>query len=432
MLDLADWRRSLTKRSNDKSNVWQNRIVRHGEQPANQFLAHDLNARRHPAAQRDALRGSLDSVGWVAPVIVSARTQKILDGHARIEEALSRNESALVPFIEVDVSENEERTILATFDPITGLATYDREALDALLREVDTGDAALQSLIANLAAQNDLYLNGDEPSEAVDAEPQINHAAELNNKWQVQPSDLWLIGNHRLLCGDSTKAEDVARVMGGKIPNLMVTDPPYGVEYNANWRNEAAVKGLISHAARRVGTVQNDDRVDWTEAWQLFPGNVAYVWHAGLHTKQVQQSLEDAGFIMRSQIIWAKTTFAISRGHYHWQHEPCWYAFKKGEVAGWAGDRSQSTLWKVDWDKNVEGGHSTQKPLECMARPIRNHEGDVYEPFAGSGTTLVAAQNLSRNCYAIEISPDYCAVILERMAMAFPQLKITKDSKHGG
>jgi len=139
---------------NDKSNVWQNRIVRHSEQPANQFLAHDLNARRHPAAQRDALRGSLDSVGWVAPVIVSARTQKILDGHARIEEALSRNESALVPFIEVDVSENEERIILATFDPITGLATYDRESLDELLRGVDTGNAALQSLIEDLAAQN--------------------------------------------------------------------------------------------------------------------------------------------------------------------------------------------------------------------------------------------------------------------------------------
>ena len=135
---------------------WKNRITQYGEQPANQFLAHELNARRHPAKQRDALRGSLDAVGWVAPVIVSARSGKILDGHARVEEALSKDEHSLVPFVEVDVSENEERTILATFDPITGLATYEREALDALLREVDTGEAALQEMLSELAEREGL------------------------------------------------------------------------------------------------------------------------------------------------------------------------------------------------------------------------------------------------------------------------------------
>jgi DNA modification methylase len=129
---------------------------------------------------------------------------------------------------------------------------------------------------------------------------------------------------------------------------------------------------------------------------------------------------------MRAQIIWAKTAFAISRGHYHWQYEPCWYAFRPGSPADWIGGRSQSTLWQIGWDKNVEGGHSTQKPVECMARPIRNHEGDVYEPFAGSGTTLVAAQNLERRCYAIEIHPPYVAVILERMAKALPPLEIRR------
>ena len=132
-------------------NTWQNRIISHGEQPANQFLAHEMNARRHPGNQREALRGSLNAVGWIAPVIVSAKTGKILDGHARIEEALSQDENSHVPFIEVDVSESEERTILASFDPITGLATYDREALDALLREVSTGEAALQEMLAELA-----------------------------------------------------------------------------------------------------------------------------------------------------------------------------------------------------------------------------------------------------------------------------------------
>ena len=130
---------------------WKNRIVEYGEMPANQYLAHELNARRHPGKQREALIGSLNEVGWVAPVIVSARTGKLLDGHARIEETLTKDENAPVPFVKVDVSENEERTILASFDPITGLATYDREALDALLREVSTGEAALQEMLADLA-----------------------------------------------------------------------------------------------------------------------------------------------------------------------------------------------------------------------------------------------------------------------------------------
>lgn len=134
-----------------KEAIWKNRIVEHGTAPANQFLAHELNARRHPGHQRDSLRGSLNQVGWVAPVIVSAKTGKLLDGHARIEEALTRDENTEVPFIKVDVSEGEERLILASFDPITNQAYYDKEVLDSLLREVATGDAALQSLLSDLA-----------------------------------------------------------------------------------------------------------------------------------------------------------------------------------------------------------------------------------------------------------------------------------------
>ena len=170
-----------------KSDIWQNRIIEHGTAPANQFLAHELNARRHPGHQRDALRGSLNEVGWVAPVIVSAKTGKLLDGHARIEEALSKNEHGLVPFVKVDVSENEERTILATFDPITGLATYEREALDALLREVDTGDAALQAMLSELAAkENIIDLSGiefKEYDESVADEVKYHECPECGHKW---------------------------------------------------------------------------------------------------------------------------------------------------------------------------------------------------------------------------------------------------------
>jgi DNA modification methylase len=171
---------------------------------------------------------------------------------------------------------------------------------------------------------------------------------------------------------------------------------------------------MIHHADRRVGTVENDGRADWTDAWRLFPGDVAYVWHADRHASEVQMSVEAAGFEIRAQVVWAKPRFAISRGHYHWQHEPCWYAVRKGATASWAGDRSQTTLWQIALDKNVEGGHSTQKPMECMERPIRNHHGDVYEPFCGSGTTVIAAARQGRRCFAVEISPAYCDVIRKR------------------
>jgi len=263
-----------------------------------------------------------------------------------------------------------------------------------------------------------------------DAEPQIDKAAEVNKKWKVKRGDLWQIGEHRLLCGDSTKKEDVEKVLGGAKPNLMVTDPPYGVNYDPSWRVEAG----ISKNTDKMGKVTNDDNADWTEAWLLSPSSVAYVWHDGLQASIVQASLEIASFELRSQIVWAKDRMALSRGDYHWKHEPCWYAVRKGETSKRNEDRTQTTLWEIVSREDSGHGHGTQKPLECMARPIRNHEGDVYEPFAGSGTTIVASQNLGRKCYAIELNPDYCAVILERMQTAFPDIEIKRieDAKSKG
>lgn len=198
-------------------------------------------------------------------------------------------------------------------------------------------------------------------------------------------------------------------------PNLMVTDPPYGVNYDPEWRTRAAEKGLIGFATRREGKVQNDDRIDWTEAWRLSTASVAYVWHAGRYASEVQATLESAGYEARSQIIWSKDSFSISRGHYHWQHEPCWYAVKKGEAADWIGDRSQSTVWEIAKNDGMDqGNHGTQKPIECMQRPIRNHSGDVYDPFVGSGTTIIASEILHRTCYAMDIDPHYCDVAIQR------------------
>ena len=220
------------------------------------------------------------------------------------------------------------------------------------------------------------------------------------------------------MCGDSTVAADVSMLLGGNKPFLCVTDPPYGVSYDPQWRSDAAEKGFLAYAPSRVGKVANDDRADWSAAWGLTPSDVIYSWHPPGATSLVHAAaLQDSGFVLRMQIIWAKSNFPIGRGDYHVRHEPCWYAVREGKPARRTDDRTQTTLWEINLDKNIEGGHSTQKPLECMARPIRNHDApEVYDPFLGSGTTMVAAEQLGRICYGMDIEPKYVAVTLERMA----------------
>lgn len=237
---------------------------------------------------------------------------------------------------------------------------------------------------------------------------------------QTKLGDVYELNGHRLVCGDSTLPEYVTKCLNGAEPILMVTDPPYGVEYDPKWRS-AAGKGC-----RSSGKVQNDGQVNWSLAWHLFPGSVAYVWHAGKYCGEVEKSLTDCEYEIISQIIWVKQHFALSRGDYHWQHEPCWYAIKKGHQHNWQGSRKEATVWEISnlncFGKSKEDGeertaHSTQKPIECMARPIRNNtaQGEgVYDPFLGSGTTLIAAEQLGRICYGIELSPAYCDIIVNR------------------
>lgn len=220
-------------------------------------------------------------------------------------------------------------------------------------------------------------------------------------------------GGHRLACGDSTDAKTVAAALGGARPHLMVTDPPYGVNYDADWRNHALRSNGKPIGGRAIGKVENDDRSDWRDAWNLFSGDVAYIWHGSLQTSGVLDSLLAVGLVARSLIIWGKSHFAISRGDYHPQHEPCWYAVRKGKTGHWASDRKQTTLWLIDKPSKSETGHSTQKPVECMLRPIVNNSlaaEAVYEPFSGSGTTIIAGEMSGRRVLAIELSPAYVDV----------------------
>jgi DNA modification methylase len=164
--------------------------------------------------------------------------------------------------------------------------------------------------------------------------------------------------------------------------------------------------------------VLNDHRADWREAWALFPGDVAYVWHGALHSTTVAESLTACGFAIRSQIIWAKERLVLSRGDYHWQHEPCWYAVRTTGKGHWTGDRKQTTIWHIaSRDQDAATVHGTQKPVECMRRPMLNNSSPgqpVYEPFSGSGSSIIGAETCGRHCYAVELDPAYVDVAVER------------------
>jgi DNA modification methylase len=384
---------------------WRNRIIGSGEEPPDQLLANPRNWRIHPAAQQKALAGALDQVGWVQQVIVNRRSGFVVDGHLRVSLAISRGELA-IPVVYVDLDENEEALVLASIDPLAGMAVTDSEQLAALLAEVRVDDADLLAMLNGVSGVS-TKLGLTDP-DAVPPEPETPY---------VQRGEVYALGAHRLMCGDSTSAYDVALLLGGEKPALMVTDPPYGVEYDPEWRD--GIVGEFGQGAREKAAVSNDHVVNWGAAWALVPSDVAYCWHAGRFAGEVQASLVAAGFETRSQIVWAKQHFAISRGHYHWMHEPCWYSVRKGATAHWVGDRKQSTLWEIN-SLNPAGreeerfAHGTQKPVECMERPLRNHAGDVYDPFVGSGTTLIAAERQARRCFAMEIEPKYVQVAIER------------------
>lgn len=230
--------------------------------------------------------------------------------------------------------------------------------------------------------------------------------------------DLYILGNHRLMCGDSTNPGHVSRLLDGSNPILMVTDPPYGVNYEPEWRKDAGLNN-----SQNMGKVLNDDRYDWSDAYSLFTGDVAYIWHPSKYTHKFAEHIENNGFDLINLIVWSKNRFVLSRGDYHHQHEPLWYGVKKGTNHNWQGKRDQSTIWEIDnyaggaTDGQEQTGHGTQKPIECMLRPIMNNSKvgeSVYDPFGGSGTTLIAAQRSKRNCYMMELSPAYIDVIVKR------------------
>ncbi|PVZ48626.1 site-specific DNA-methyltransferase [Thalassobacter stenotrophicus] len=395
--------------------------------PIERLRPYARNARLHSDHQVAVLAANMLTFGWTMPCMISDDGE-LISGHGRILAATKLGLSKIPVMRMSHLDEDKRRALRLSDNSVGDLAEWDElnlglEIIDLQTLGFDTDLLGFSpEFLDNLlrAAQGlDEADNGSTEGEDDIPEPPVTPVSVAG--------DLWQLGSHRLICGDSTSADVVGRLLGGVKPLLMVTDPPYGVEYDPSWRNQAGAA-----KTKRTGKVLNDDRADWREAWSLFPGDVAYIWHGALHAATVADSLVAAGFAIRSQIIWAKDRLVLSRGDYHWQHEPCWYAVRAKGKGHWAGDRKQTTLWQIaNKDQDAATVHGTQKPVECMRRPILNNSSPgqaVYEPFMGSGTTLIAAETTGRLCYGVELNPVYVDVAIERWQAFTGQEAVLLDS----
>lgn len=365
------------------------------------------NSRTHSDAQVEQVAASIREFGFTNPVLIDA-DGTIIAGHARVLAARKLGLPAVPCICLAHLTPEQRRAYVIADNRLALNAGWDFDVLAEELRALNDADFDLD-LLGFGEEELQALLHGQPNPGRTDPDD----APELAPVAVTARGEVWILGRHRIACGDATDPRDVDLALAGVSPHLMVTDPPYGVEYDPTWRVEAGLNGN----RKKLGKVLNDDRADWRDAWNLFRGDVTYVWHAGIHASEVQASLEASGFRIRCQIIWAKDRFALSRGHYHWQHEPCWYAVREEGTGHWRGDRSQTTLWHINTREDRGRGHGTQKPVECMKRPIENNSSPgqaVYEPFSGSGTTIIACEMTGRACYAVELNPAYVDVAVKR------------------
>jgi DNA modification methylase len=372
--------------------------------PLDRLIPYARNARTHSRAQVAEIAGSIRAFGFSNPILVGEGAD-IVAGHGRLAAARKLGLTEAPVIVLRGLSDAQRRQLVLADNRIALNAGWDTEMLSLELADLSTIGIDLSILgfsSKELAAALSSVAGG------LTDENEVPATADLAVS---KPSDIWQLGPHRVACGDCTDSGIVQAVLAGASPQLMVTDPPYGVEYDPEWRHRRGV----NNSARR-GKIKNDEHADWTATWKLFPGQIAYIWHGALRATIVADSLANSGFTIRAQIIWAKERLVMSQGDYHWQHEPCWYAVRK--KGNWTGDRKQTTLWSIPTGgQDVETKHSTQKPVECMRRPILNNSDPgqaVYEPFLGSGTTLIAAQSAGRVCYGIEIDPIFVDVAIRR------------------
>lgn len=407
-----------------------------------------------------AIHASVEQWGFIDRILINKTTGHIVSGHGRLDVLVQRKAQGLepprgietnpdtgawmVPVDFVEVPENEEGAVVVALNRTTERGGWDDAMLVQVLTEARaqgtdvyraTGydDEDVARILADSASEDGFSGGPQEDGFEIPAALDV-----LQDKWKTARGQIWSIpskngtGAHRLGIGDSMDGDFVKKLLAGHRPFLCCTDPPYGLAVDHVWRYDVGLHQ--NNPSPRGGMIEGDEIAGgnpdhWGAVYNLWNAEVLYIWHSGLHSDIAKRLMEAAGYTVRQQIIWSKTTFILGRAAYHWLHEPCWYAVKKGSTANWQGDHKQTTVWEFpspissmyrptsgsEDDKTL---HPTQKPIGLFAIPIKNHTrpGDVVaEPFAGSGSQFVAAEQTSRLCYGMEYDPRFAAVILDRL-----------------
>lgn len=362
------------------------------------------NARTHSAEQLNKLRSSLREFGFINPVIID-RDFNVIAGHGRILAAKAEGITD-VPCVFVDYLTPAQKKAYIIADNRMALdAGWDEEMLKVEIEALQADDFDLSLTGFD---EKELAAFFDEDSDAKDDDFDVD--AEMEKPCMTKPGDLWLLGNHRLVCGDSTKPETYELLMNGKLANLVVTDPPYNVNYegsagiikNDNLENEKFYQFLFDAFTCMEKAMANDASI--------------YVFHADTEGLNFRKAFADAGLYLSGTCIWKKQSLVLGRSPYQWQHEPCLFGWKKNGKHQWYSDRKQTTIWEFDKPKK-NGDHPTMKPIPLIAYPIKNSSMSnciVLDPFGGSGSTLIACEQTKRICHTIELDEKFCDVIVKR------------------
>lgn len=393
----------------------------------NLLKGYDKNARTHSKDQIIEIANSIKNFGFNDPIEIDAN-HVIISGHARLEAAKQLGLNEVPVIIHDHMDDDHRKAYILAANRIAMSSSWDSKILQDELFELHEHEFDLK-LTGFTGEEINEILNPVLPDDGLVDE---DECGDINdNEIITKQGDMWTLGNHRLLCGDSTNITDVEKLLSGQQPNTMITDPPYGVKYEANWRADA--KGRKKTEREETSNLMNDDQSDWYDAYVLFPGSVAYVWHASAFTDVVMDGLRRAGFEIKQQIIWNKNIHALSRSDYHWKHEPCWYAVKKGADRNWLGGRTQMTIWDVATVQSEKDktSHPTQKPVEIYMRSINHHTNPgeyIYDPFGGSGTLIIACEKSMRRALTMELDPKFCDVIIRRWEKFSGKKAILEDN----
>ena len=352
----------------------------------------------------EKLKRSIEQFGYVEPVIWNKTTGRVVGGHQRLKVLIDMGITE-IDCVVVEMDEAKEKALNVALNKISGDWDKDKLAL----------------LIADLQGEDfDVSLTGFDPAEIDDLfkdtlqdgikDDDFDVEEELQKPTVTQPGDIWSLGRHRLICGDSTKADTFALLMAGVKANLVITDPPYNVNYegsagkikNDNMANDAFYQFLLDAFINTEGAMADDASI--------------YVFHADTEGLNFRRAFADAGFYLSGCCIWKKQSLVLGRSPYQWQHEPVLYGWKKKGKHQWYTGRKESTIWEFDKPKK-NGDHPTMKPIPLLAYPIMNSSMSntvVLDPFGGSGSTLIACEQSDRICYTVELDEKFCDVIVKR------------------